>query len=332
MKTSLKILTLLCVTVLLFSAAGVYAIWSYDETEAVYPVTEELEIRFFPWEGSELLPDEQGYNHFWLIENLLNGKDANGNGIGLNHPNSELNQNIDDRWSSGWFDPQKDTVGSMSTWIGGNLDSIFGTEAANLEFLIEFIDTNKDGKIDYYYIYTVGLQFSQNPAWGVWGSPYIPYGKKIYPIYRTKVEKNSYGEWGATESELGFAESDEYDASTSLGFVASIPSFDQKTWEPLLADGSNMPGQSTADPLWTYVGLENSITVLNTTTNVYYAIRPLAAQRLTINCADADCNFTVYNANMQEISRGTSWNASTNTTYYIAVNGAKTITFTINGQ
>ena len=330
MKTSLKILSLVCVIVLVFSAAGVYATWFYDETDAVYPVSETFSLKFFPWEGSEVLPDEQGFNHFWLIENLLNGKDEKGNGIGLNHPNSELNQNIKDRWTSGWFDPQKDTVGSMSTWIGGNLDSIFGTEAAKLEFLIEFIDSNKDGQIDYYYIYTVGLQFSENPAWGVWGSPYIPYGKKIYPVYRTKVEKNNYNEWDATESALGFAESGEYDASTSLGGLASIPSFNQKTWEPILEDGSNMPGQSTSDPLWTYVGLGNSVTVLNETTYVYYAIQPLASARLTIDCDDADCNFTVYNANMQRITQEGTWNASANTTYYIAVNGAQTITFTIN--
>ena len=331
MKTSFKIMSLLCVVIVAFSVAGVYAAWFYDEEDAVYPVTETIPLQFFPWEGSELLPEEEGFNHAWLIENLLNGKDANGNGIGLNHPNSELNDNIDDRWtSSGWLDPKKDTVGSMSTWIGGNLDSIFGTEAANLEFLIEFIDDNNDGKIDCYYIYTVGLQFSDNPTWGIWGSPYIPYGKKLYPVYRTKVEKDGYGQWAAIDSKLGFAESAEYDASTVVGSWSSIPSFDQDTWEAVLEDSSNMPGQSMADPLWTYAGLENSITVLSETAYVYYAIQPLTSKQLTIACDDNNCKFTVYDANMQQVTQGTSWNASANTTYYIAVSGAKTITFTVD--
>jgi hypothetical protein len=340
MKTSVKVLALLSALVVVFSAVGVYATWQYTENE-VFPATATLSIVPFPWSGSEILPDGEGFNHAWLINNLLNGKDANGNGIGLNTTNSELNQEIADRWKSGFLDPRRDTIGSMATWFGGTLDAMFGSEAANLEFLIKFIDENGDGQIDYYYIYTVGLRFSDSdPQYGLWGSPNIPYGNKIYPIYRTKIVKDQYDQWAAESSALGFANSALYDASSSLGFIASIPSFDEDTWKPVNADGTNMPGQSMDDPLWTYADLENSIEVGTKTTVVYYAFSPLATNTYTVTAAEgSDCRFVVYDGNQNEIARSGSGDTSVSfngaysnnnrRTYYIAVSGDTELTFTV---
>jgi hypothetical protein len=49
------------------------------------------------------LPDDEeaGEDHVWLIENLVAGVNANGVGIGLNNPNSDLNQYINDRLKGG---------------------------------------------------------------------------------------------------------------------------------------------------------------------------------------------------------------------------------------
>jgi hypothetical protein len=229
----------------------------------------------------------------------------------------------------------------MATWFGGALDAMFGSEAANLEFLIKFIDENGDGQIDYYYIYTVGLRFSDSdPQYGLWGSPNIPYGNKIYPIYRTKIVKDQYDQWAAESSALGFANSALYDASSSLGFIASIPSFDEDTWKPVNADGTNMPGQSMDDPLWTYADLENSIEVGTKTTVVYYAFSPLATNTYTVTAAEgSDCRFVVYDGNQNEIARSGSGDTSVSfngaysnnnrRTYYIAVSGDTELTFTV---
>ena len=80
------------------------------------------------------MPTEEGYDHLSLIEKLLNGKDDSGNIIGLNNPDSELSNTMEERLSD-----NKDYLGSMASWIteGSNLKNLFGTKSAGLEFIIK---------------------------------------------------------------------------------------------------------------------------------------------------------------------------------------------------
>ena len=326
----MRVVSILCFMALLLSVTGVYGVWHYTQAENVNQITEEFPVRGFPWEGSEILPGGTGNNHALLIQALVNSEN------GLNTAGSALNESINDRWtSSSFWDPSKNTVGSMAMWDGGELDALFGAQTENLEFLLYFVDENKDKVIDYYYVFTVGLRFADEPRnqWDLWGEPYIPYGQKIYPIYRTKVEKNAKGQWEATETDLGRAPSAKYDAGTVLGGWTDIPSFnpDPNQWETI-TESSTM-GKSKADPIWTYAGLENTVTTVSSETVVYYAISPQSSGTYTLTSAQPGCRFTVINASsgVTAVSgpSGTTWNATSGTVYYIAVSGATSITFTV---
>ena len=97
---------------LLFSITGVFAAWIYA-VRSPDSITTTVEVQLFPWEGSEILPDDVvGENHKVLIDNIINGTMIDSNGklveIGLNNPDSQISEQIADRTSK-----RKYTFGSM---------------------------------------------------------------------------------------------------------------------------------------------------------------------------------------------------------------------------
>lgn len=224
-----KRLALLLCAALLISVGGVYATWNYASVGPM-PVTQELSVRLgeFNWVGSGDLPtdDAIGENHLSLLDQIINHPEH-----GLNTSKSYLNEQIEERqdggigWSSG-----RDTLGSMAVTQSEELDEIFGLTSFALDFLIQFVSDTE------YYIFTTGEDLGERGEIN-WlgnnktpGKPTVPIGDSIYPIYRTRVEKQN-GVWIAVETKVGYATSAWYEESRRNANATQIPSFDPDTFQ-----------------------------------------------------------------------------------------------------
>lgn len=223
MRRAFFALTLLGCLLTVF-VGNVFAQWVF-----VTPICESAEtvsdFKFMAWTGAEVLPDDDttGDNHRKLIEAILNGTVTNSNGtvtgLGLNHPNSYINNEIEDRSTAGWFS-SSDTLGSMDFWEANDINKYFNTSTENISFVLHF----PDGVSDTYYLYTT------SEALGSSNSPVTPIGQQIAPIYRTVLKKNSTGVWEATETKAGSAKSAWYD-NRITGSLLKYPSFDPDSWK-----------------------------------------------------------------------------------------------------
>ena len=228
MKLAKNVLLSLCVILLVLSVGGAYATWHYADGN-VAPLEEQLSFQVgdFLWEGSGDLPTEGeiGENHLLLIDNIINHADH-----GLNASGSYLNDQIDKRqdgglgWQSG-----RDTLGSMAVTQSEELTEIFGLNSSNLDFLIQFVDS------DTYYLYTTGVELGERGACN-WlgqttkaGNPTVPIGGNVYPVYKTVVEKIN-GSWTAVSTMEGYAKSAWYEESRRQINATQIPSFDPDTF------------------------------------------------------------------------------------------------------
>lgn len=231
----IKSITLIISVALLFTITGVFASWIYAE-ESPDPQETTIQFLLFPWEGSEILPDDVvGENHKVLIDNIVNGTmtDSNGNsvGIGLNNPDSQLSQQIDDRISK-----RKYTFGSMDFYDSDEMHAIFGLEAANLTFMVYSPQNNTNVK----YLYTTNCDLGEaGYLW--WGNAKYPTGERVYPIYRTRLEYqdsvddngNPTKAWVAVKTVLGSAESAYYDNDTFGSAISKNPAFNPTTFAPI---------------------------------------------------------------------------------------------------
>ncbi len=229
-KRILRRISLLLALVTLLSIGGVWAVWTYtggDCTDAAYSVP--IKLGDFLWQGSGDLPldSELGENHLSLIDQIINHPEH-----GLNTSKSYLNEQIDDRkdgglgWSGG-----RDTLGSMAVTQTSELTEIFGLDASNLTFLIQFVGNDR------YYLFTTGEYLGTRGEINFWGTsnktpgnPTVPIGQPISVIYRTTVEKVD-GKWEAVETKAGYALSAWYEESRSAANATQIPSFDPDTFQ-----------------------------------------------------------------------------------------------------
>lgn len=219
---------ILCI-VLIFSFGGAYATWEYSNS-GPDPSSIDISIKLgeFNWVGSGDLPTDSliGEDHIALIQNIIDHSEH-----GLNTSKSYLNEQIEKRqdggigWSSG-----RDTLGSMAVTQSEELTEIFGLDASNLDFLIQFISSSE------YYIFTTGVNLGERGEIN-WlgnnskpGNPTTPIGKAIYPIYRTLVVKTN-GKWAAKETKAGYALSAWYEESRRNANATQIPSFDPDTFQ-----------------------------------------------------------------------------------------------------
>ena len=76
MKTSLKIMALICAAVMIFSIAGVYAIWDYKDEPLYASTSDFLNLTLAVPRPTELPDDdeddEKGTNHWFLVDTLVN--------------------------------------------------------------------------------------------------------------------------------------------------------------------------------------------------------------------------------------------------------------------
>lgn len=226
----------LCVLVSMLSIGGVSATWSYTEKRVDSADTSlNIGVGDFIWQGSEELPDdeEEGTDHAWLIQNLVDGSTSGDSSIGLNDKNSTINDYINDRLQGGlgW---KRNYFGSMAVTGDDEMEAIFGAAAKGLSFIIE-VDEN-DSNV--YYIYTTDVYLGERgePNWlgtsnKTPGKPTVPIGQYIEVIYRTKlVRKNSSSPFDIVETKKGKALSDWYDENRRNANVTQIPAFDVNTW------------------------------------------------------------------------------------------------------
>ncbi len=225
----IRYISLLMCLLLILSVGGVYATWKYSNM-GPNPSSLEISLKLgeFNWVGSGDLPtdDAIGEDHIALIQAIIDHPEH-----GLNISNSYLNKQIKSRqngglgWTSG-----RDTLGSMAVTQSQELTDIFGLDAFNLDFLIQFVSSTE------YYIFTTGVNLGERGEINFWGNnskpgnPTVPIGERIYPIYRTRVVKTD-GTWVAVETKAGSAVSAWYEESRRNANATQIPSFDPDTFE-----------------------------------------------------------------------------------------------------
>ncbi len=224
MKSIKRVLLLSCAFILLLSVGGTYATWRYS-TGTVDPFEMQLTFKVgdFFWEGSGDLPTDGdiGENHLLLIENIVNHPEH-----GLNQSGSYLNDQISARKNNSWLaGGSRDTLGSMAVTQSDELDEIFGLSSSKLSFLIKFEDNNT------YSLFTTGVDLGERGEIN-WigqnskpGSPNVPIGDYVYPVYKTVVKKID-GTWTVQSTVEGYAVSAWYEESRSNVNATQIPSFD----------------------------------------------------------------------------------------------------------
>lgn len=345
-KGAIARIAAVCVLAASMLAVGkVYATWQYA-SGPLDSVTDNFNIVAFPWEGSEILPDDVvGLNHKELIYNILNGKmtDSNGNevGIGLNTPSSELNEQLSHRDRIG-----KVTFGSMDAWDSAQMHALFGLEAAKLSFMMYMPENEPNTK----YLYTTGVDLGESGWFS--GKPNIPIGERVYPIYRTKlvydfIGKNEAGEdvyeWVAEQTVLGSAVSQYYDNDYFGSGVVKSPAFNPTSFAPLKSEDCQagetavMVGATAATGIYSYVG-ETHVEVAGKTEKTYFRLKPASSGTITITMTEKSehLQVAVYSdANLTNAVETTKTNnvvtftAKANTLYYIEMTGDNDLQFTI---
>lgn len=235
MKKVLSIV-LLFVFASMLAVGGVFAEWTYTEnTVDAIDVNLKVGIGDFIWQGSEELPDneEEGTDHAWLIQNLVDGSTSGNSSIGLNDKNSTINEYINNRLKGGlgW---KRNYFGSMAVTGDNEMEEIFGAAAKGLSFIIEVDESDSN----IYYIYTTDVYLGERgePNWlgtsnKTPGKPTVPIGQYIEVIYRTKlVRANANSNFDIVETKKGKALSDWYDENRISANVTQIPAFDVNTW------------------------------------------------------------------------------------------------------
>ena len=339
----------------LLSLAGVYATWGYA-TGPVLSKYDGIDIEFFPWEGEEILPeDEIGYNHRQLIENILNGTMISGGQtikIGMNNPDSTLSQEIDDRvTSNGWWDPARYTFGSMDARDDTEMSNLFGLEASQLSFIIYIPPKTENVR----YLYTTGVYLGES-GWllGASAKPTYAIGERIYPIYRTKLVYKEVGvddngntvyEWVAEKTVLGSAESAYYQNDTFGSGVIQNPAFEPTSFAPINSadcesgETAVILGSNASNAIWTYVGQSLSGQIDNVNTLVYFRIKPTSNGTVTFTAGENTSGMTIKvysNSNLSTLvsttnAQGvTTFTATQNATYYYTVSGSQKLSFTIS--
>lgn len=338
---SIKMTTIIIALVLLLTIGGVAAAWVYP-TNDVTKQALTLYPHAFPWEGSDVLPDGiAGENHTLLINNILNGvmvQNGVETSIGLNNPNSELNEQIEQRENR-----NKLTFGSMDAWDSAQMHSLFGLDAAELAFMIYSPKNNDNLK----YLYTTSNDLGSSGWFS--GNPNYPIGQRIYPIYRTRLEYvlNDEGayEWVAVNTVIGSAESQYYDNNIFGSGLVKNPAFDPLTFAPLNTkdcetnEEAVAMGATTQNAIYLYNGKTFILTVAShsTTTFFKYTATSNGTAQLMINKHIDSIVPKVYDSAtlsnevaLTKDGNTYSFAVKNNTTYYISITGNQELNFMLS--
>lgn len=209
--------TILFVTTI--TCGGVYATFNYAQNEASH-IDHRVNIGIS--EFHYLFPDTpDGNKQERLLNNILNGT-AQDPDEGLNHPNSHLNQVIENRSGSFWGNSK--VVGSMDAHE--DFSNLFDEDMQDMSFLLWFSDNELEP--DTFYLFTTSVPLDDGN-----GNPTIPYGEWVEPVYRTILKKNAEsGDYEAVSAQIGKAKSMKYKNYLS-SWLVTAPSFDQSSWVPI---------------------------------------------------------------------------------------------------
>lgn len=324
-KTLSAIFVVAIISLVCFFSTSVKGAWHYAMSEPG-SIEIPMDVQVFPWVGADQLPDDVvGEDHQGLIDKILNGTYTESNGkvtqIGLNNPDSYINNEINSR-ANGNFLFRSDILGSMDFWERSDIEKFFDIATDGLSFLLYF----PEGVSDTYYLYTTSIDLGEQS-----NSPNIPIGEKIYPVYRTELKKNDEGVWIATETKTGYAESAYYQNPITGSWLVKYPSLDPDSWV------EQDLGTSFDNAIYTYVGETTTAYNKDETTPKYYKVTISSATTIRVNSQDSQAKIKVYNSQEKLVTtnggaQGTnnvSFRSTRNTTYYIEVSGAKSITFAI---
>ena len=264
-------------------------------------------------------------NHEALIDAMINDT-VNG----LNNPDSYLSEQILVRYADSNGKPSRDSLGSMAAKQGNELEIMFGDAYSTTEeiaYMFHFIDPNKDGVIDSYYLYTTSIYLGDKKTTSV------PLGESIYCIYRTEIIfDEEEGKWKPLKIEVGHAPSAYYEEDQPNMNSSRLPAFDHRNWS------NSKIGTSFDDAMWTNVNQEK-LTCCHadtTTEKRYYKVEiPRGTYEFVID-SDAQTNaedvkIEVYDTNKNLISSSTGSatinNNGSTRMYYIVINGALTMDY-----
>ena len=335
MKFRLRFLPLLLALISISLIAGTFASWIYakDTPEDYSLDINIIGIEGFLWTGADDLPDSvEGEDHAWLIFNIVDGVDASGKEIGLNNPDSEINDRINDRLKGGLLWDEKDYFGSMAITGGDEVSEIFDAKTNGLNFIVHVESETV------YYIYTTSVYLGEKGEIN-WlgnnktaGKPSIPIGEYIYPIYRTKlVRPNKNSDFEIVETKRGKAKSDWYDENRSNANATQIPCFDINTW----VETEMGKSPTTEDAIWTFVGDDPTAYATKGMQHVYYRMTPKKAGNYTVWTDNVDAQIRVLSSDgVTALASGSNviqpdgtlgisvtWSASADTLYYIEITG-----------
>ena len=352
MRIRLHFLPLLLVLISITVTTGVFATWKYAYNASVddHSTTANISsVGGFLWSGADDLPvTAVGENHAWLIYNIVNATDAKGEEIGLNNPDSEINERINARLEggTGWREG-RDYFGSMAVSGGDEVSELFDAKSNGLSFVVQVESETV------YYIYTtsvnLGTKGSQILGFNTKeGNPNIPIDQFIYPIYKTKlVRANKNSDFEIIETKRGKARSDWYDENRSNANATQIPSFDVTTWvETEMGEFS--------DPIWTFVGDDPTAYATKEMQHLYYKIKPTNTATYTVWTSNVDAEISIIAipdpldsaltredftpvATSSKILHTdgsyrvqTTWSATAGNTYYIEITGDDVMQFHIS--
>lgn len=334
----LKHLPLLAFLLVIISIAvipGVFATWKYStygpqEKE----MTLALTMSEFKWDGSENLPDAvEGENHAWLISNMVYGE-----GVGLNDPDSVLNDRIKDRVNKSYA---PDYFGSMAVTGGDEIQEIFDTKTEGLSFIVHAESDTV------YYIYTTSVDLGQRGSGNTFGNkepgkPNIPIEEWIYPVYQTKlVRANKNADFEVIETKRGRAKSAWYKETQIVANTRSqIPAFDIENgnWQEIEMGKDTSNNQA----IWTFIGDNPTAYATKSMQHLHYRIKPSTSKTCTVWTSNENSKITILASNgTTELATsgdivlqpdGTyrvavSWSAVANNTYYIKITGDDVMQF-----
>lgn len=227
------VLALLLIISLLFAIPCVQASWWYGDSPS--DNANNLSIKYFPWKGEDLIPDEEEEGEtsqlhgMHVVLDALNNKGISGT--------SKLNQYINKRIKN--FN--KLEYGSVD--VKENVEALLNdieTVNLNFEFILQGILTGSGNnkQVDYFYLYMINqTEFNATmQAWddsGLSESNYEDdptiFTTYFSPVNRVLLEKDAYGQWQAVSAEVGYCGFGYY-AGSNNGGGQKVWTFDPDSW------------------------------------------------------------------------------------------------------
>lgn len=234
----MHVMLLFLVGTLLLSVPCVYGTWWYGEAPAEQ--ANGLNIKYFPWVGEDIIPDEEEEGETSQLNGLQAILDALNN-KGLTS-DSQLNQYIEKRIRN--FSKLEYGSVDVKQSVSALLDDVAEVNP-NFEFILQGIvaGSGKNKYVEYFYLYMIDKpQFdAATQAWedsGVSESDYEDdpsiFTTYFQPVNRVLIEKDAYGQWHAVEAVAGYAGFGYYEGSNNGG-GQKVWTFDPDSWQPIPA-------------------------------------------------------------------------------------------------